>query len=113
MGFTLEKVVPWGRSYDEYVSMFDLSGIDLGLRILGCGDGPAAFNTVLTKQGGNIVSIDPIYVFEAEQIGGASLKRMKPLWRKCARTKETTFGSHSIGRATWKSSHVCDENIPR
>ncbi len=70
MGFTLEKVVPWGRSYEEYVSMFGLSEVDLGLRILGCGDGPAAFNTVLTKQGGNIVSVDPIYVFEAEQIGG-------------------------------------------
>lgn len=70
MGFTLDKIVPWGRSYDEYVSMFDLSEIDLGLRILGCGDGPAAFNTVLTKQGGTIVSVDPIYAFETEQIRG-------------------------------------------
>jgi hypothetical protein len=68
MGFTLDKVVPWGRSYDEYVSMFGLTEVDLGLRILGCGDGPAAFNSVLTKQGGNIVSADPIYVFDAEQI---------------------------------------------
>lgn len=68
MGFTLEKVVPWGRSYDEYVSMFGLTEADLGLRILGCGDGPAAFNSVLTKQGGNVVSVDPIYVFDAEQI---------------------------------------------
>lgn len=68
MGFTLEKVVPWGRSYDEYVSMFGLTEVDLALRILGCGDGPAAFNSVLTKQGGSIVSVDPIYVFDAEQI---------------------------------------------
>jgi len=36
MGFTLEKVVPWGRSYDEYVSMFGLSEADLRLRVLGC-----------------------------------------------------------------------------
>ena len=68
MGFTLEKVVPWGRSYDEYVSMFGLTEVDLGLRILGCGDGPAEFNSALTKRGGNIVSVDPIYVFDAEQI---------------------------------------------
>lgn len=68
MGFTLEKVVPWGRSFEEYVSMFGLSDADLGHRILGCGDGPAAFNSVLTRQGGKIVSIDPIYVFDAEQI---------------------------------------------
>lgn len=70
MGFTLEKVVPWGRSYDEYVSMFGLTEVDLGLRILGCGDGPAAFNSVQTKQGENIVSVGPIYVFDAEQIRG-------------------------------------------
>jgi len=40
MGFTLAKVVPWGRSYDEYIRMFSLTEADLGLRILGCGDGP-------------------------------------------------------------------------
>jgi len=70
MGFTLDKVVPWGRLFDEYVSMFDLSERDLGRWILGCGDGPAGFNSVLTKQGGNIVSVDPIYVFDSEQIKG-------------------------------------------
>lgn len=68
MGFTLAKVVPWGRSYEEYVSMFGLTEVDLGLRILGCGDGPAAFNSVLTQRGGNVVSVDPVYVFDAEQI---------------------------------------------
>lgn len=70
MGFTLDKVVPWGRSFDEYVSMFGLTEADLGLRILGCGDGPAAFNYALTKRGGNIVSVDPVYIFNAEQIRG-------------------------------------------
>jgi len=68
MGFTLDKVVPWGRSYDEYVSMFGLTENDLALRILGCGDGPAAFNSELCKRGGNGVSVDPIYVFDAAQI---------------------------------------------
>lgn len=68
MEFRLDTVVPWGRSYDEYLRMFALSEADLGLRILGCGDGPAAFNAVLSKQGGNIVSIDPLYVFDVAQI---------------------------------------------
>lgn len=70
MGFTLDKVVPWGRSFAEYVNMFDLAEIDLQCRILGCGDGPAGFNSVLTKQGGNVVSIDPIYAFDAAQVKG-------------------------------------------
>lgn len=68
MGFTLDKVVPWGRSYDEYVSMFGLTESELAFRILGCGDGPAAFNSELCKRGGNVVSVDPIYVFDAAQI---------------------------------------------
>jgi len=70
MGFTLDKVVPWGRSYVEYVNMFDLSKDDLLLRILGCGDGPAGFNAELTKQGGHIVSVDPVYAFDTAQIKG-------------------------------------------
>jgi hypothetical protein len=70
MGFTLDKVVPWGRSYDEYISMFALTEAELKLRILGCGDGPAAFNSELTQRGGNIISIDPVYTFDAEQIRG-------------------------------------------
>jgi hypothetical protein len=70
MGFTLDKVVPWGRSYDEYISMFNLTGADLKRRILGCGDGPAAFNASLTRRGGRVVSIDPVYAFDAGQIRG-------------------------------------------
>jgi len=68
MAFTLEKVVPWGRSYDEYVSMFSLSENDLTKKIIGCSDGPASFNSELTHQGGSVVSIDPIYQFSAEEL---------------------------------------------
>ena len=48
--------------------MFGLSERDLQLRILGCGDGPAAFNAVLTRKGGRVVSFDPIYAIAAAQI---------------------------------------------
>jgi SAM-dependent methyltransferase len=61
MSFTLDTVVPWGRSFDEYIAMFALEPIDLRRRILGCGDGPAAFNAVANRAGGGVVSIDPIY----------------------------------------------------
>jgi len=68
MSFTLENVVPWGRSFDEYVAMFALSDDDLNKGILGCGDGPASFNASLTKRDGSIVSVDPIYTFATEEI---------------------------------------------
>lgn len=68
MAFTLDKVVPWGRSYTEYVSMFGLTEADLGSHILGCGDGPAGFNAELTQRGGDTVAVDPVYMFDVEQI---------------------------------------------
>ncbi len=68
MAFTIDEIVPWGRSYTEYINMFNLSDADLRKRILGCGDGPASFNSVLTKQNGYSVSIDPLYIFSSEQI---------------------------------------------
>lgn len=61
MAFALNQVVPWGRSYHEYVHMFDLDERHLNLRILGCADGPAAFNAELTCRGGRIISCDPLY----------------------------------------------------
>ncbi|WAK02496.1 class I SAM-dependent methyltransferase [Methylobacter sp. YRD-M1] len=68
MGLILEKIVPWGRSYEEYIAMFNLTDTELKLGILGCGDGPAGFNAELTRRGGRIVSVDPIYAFDVAQI---------------------------------------------
>jgi hypothetical protein len=62
--FTLDHVVPWGRSYDEYQKMFALSDSELRtLKILGCADGPASFNAEATRRGHSVVSCDPIYQF--------------------------------------------------
>ena len=66
--FTLDQVVPWGRSFDEYQRMFALSDDDLRRRILGCGDGPASFNAEATRRGMRVTSCDPIYQFTAEQL---------------------------------------------
>ena len=68
MSFTLENVVPWGRTLAEYRAMFSLTDADLQKSILGCSDGPAGFNAELTGMGGRIISADPIYQFPAEQI---------------------------------------------
>jgi len=66
--FTLKDVVPWGRSGAEYRQMFALTDQDLRRRLLGCADGPASFNAELTALGGHVVSCDPLYRFNTEQI---------------------------------------------
>ena len=68
MAMKLEKVVPFGRSLEEYTKIFDLVGLDLNKNILGVGDGPASFNAEATKMGEKVTSIDPIYKFSAAEI---------------------------------------------
>src|SRR5207249_1290671 len=66
--FTLDQIVPWGRSFDEYRRMFAMSDADLRARILGCADGPASFNVDATRLGGHVTSCDPLYRWNATEI---------------------------------------------
>jgi SAM-dependent methyltransferase len=68
MSFELSEVVPWGRSFEEYLKMFSLNENDLTKCILGCGDGPASFNAELSEKGGNVISVDPVYNLSVEQL---------------------------------------------
>lgn len=63
-----KNIVPWGRSFQEYVDMFHLSDEDLDMSTLGCGDGPASFNYEMTRQGRSVVSVDPVYSFDRDTI---------------------------------------------
>lgn len=68
MGFKLESVVPWGRSLDEYIRMFDLTTDELRLKILDCAGGPASFNAEMMRKGYKVICCDPIYQFSADEI---------------------------------------------
>ena len=68
MVMKLEKVVPFGRSLDEYKNMFAFSNSDLNKKIIGVGDGPASFNAEMFALGKSVVSVDPLYAFRAEEI---------------------------------------------
>lgn len=68
MAFELSSVVPWGRTLEEYKTMFELSAEDLKKPIASFGDGPASFNLEMTKLKNNVISFDPIYQFTKEQL---------------------------------------------
>lgn len=68
MGFKLDKIIPWGRSIQEYIGMFHLTSDELNLAILDCGGGPASFNAEMTHRGYKVISCDPIYQFSADEI---------------------------------------------
>jgi hypothetical protein len=70
LAFDFDTVVPWGRSMEEYVDMFDLSTEELESRILDCGGGPASFNVEMVRRGGWVISCDPLYRYTADAISG-------------------------------------------
>ena len=120
MAFTLDQIVPWGRTFDEYRRMFALSEADLARRILGCGDGPASFNAEATARGASVVSVDPIYAFgkaelakrfedvRAEVLRQTELNRHEFVWEEFktvealgaarARAMETFLADFDAGR---------------
>jgi hypothetical protein len=64
----LDHVIPWGRSFEEYVRMFNLTLTDWQSSILDCAGGPASFNAGMYRQGFRVISCDPIYQFTAAEI---------------------------------------------
>jgi len=64
----LSEIVPWGRTLEEYIRMFSLDEKDLTGKILGVGDGPASFNAEMTAMGKQVISVDPVYAFSAQEI---------------------------------------------
>jgi SAM-dependent methyltransferase len=104
MAFSLDQIVPWGRSLDEYVGMFDLTEADFSGRILGCGDGPASFNAEAARLGFRVISCDPVYQFSAAQIEGRVRETYDTIMEELRPNMDSfiwdTFGSpEGLGRA--------------
>jgi hypothetical protein len=87
-GITINDAYPWGRSFDEYRRMFVLTESDLAGRIIGCADGPAAFNAEMRRQGRRVVSCDPLYAFSAGEIRGRILAAAPQLVAKAREAAE-------------------------
>jgi hypothetical protein len=95
MAFRLNDIVPWGRSYDEYVRMFALEEPDLQRRIIGCADGPASFNAEATRRGVRVVSCDPLYAFAAA-VGRERIDVTSPEILEQTRKNAATYVWHTI-----------------
>jgi len=113
----LRETVPWGRSFDEYVRMFALAETDLDRRIIGCGDGPAAFNAEMTRRGKRVVSVDPLYRFSMDeiqhQINQVYDQMVEGVRRKAEAFHWTDFRSpEDLGRRRMEIMHVFLADFP-
>jgi hypothetical protein len=98
--YELSQVLPWGRSFDEYVRMFSLDDEDLGGRILGCADGPASFNAEMHRRGRRVISSDPIYRFTRQQLSAR-------IEKACEEIVEQT--RKNMGNFVWSSIGSIEE----
>ncbi|MEM1243778.1 MAG: SAM-dependent methyltransferase [Pseudomonadota bacterium] len=68
MPIKYNDVVLWGHSYQEYIQMFALGPEDLNKNIINCRGGPATFNAMLSKQGGKVISTDPLFALPFDKM---------------------------------------------
>jgi N-acetylglutamate synthase-like GNAT family acetyltransferase len=68
MSLKYSNIKVWGRSFAEYVKMFELTANDLRKKIIVCADGPSSFNAAMWKKGKKIISIDPIYSLKKDEL---------------------------------------------
>jgi hypothetical protein len=102
--FTLDQVVPWGRSFEEYRRMFALSDADLQLRILGCADGPASFNAEATRFGTTVISTDPLYRLDTPTIRDRIAATYDQMLEEAQRNSQQLSGTRSPQYRNWAAS---------
>ena len=88
MSFELKNTVPWGRSLEEYQSMFNLTVADLNQRIISFGDGPASFNSEMTKLNKSVISIDSIYQFSKDELHNRIIETKDTVMRQMEENKD-------------------------
>lgn len=115
--FRLDSIVPWGRSFAEYIEMFDIAAAEMEGRILDCAGGPSSFAAETHRQGKWVISCDPIYHFSRKEIAqrisdtyenmvaGAEAQKERFNWKR--------FGSpDDLGRTRMEAMQLFLEDFP-
>ncbi|WP_339315715.1 SAM-dependent methyltransferase [Paenibacillus sp. FSL R10-2734] len=65
----LERIVFIGRTFEEYLQMFDLQEADLvGRRILDCPAGACSFTAIANQLGGDVTAADIAYYYSTDEL---------------------------------------------
>ncbi|MDA3846468.1 MAG: SAM-dependent methyltransferase [Vallitaleaceae bacterium] len=94
MGIILENTIPLGRRKEEYIAMFNIQQEELTYSILDCGGGPSSFNREMTKDKGNVVSIDIIYQFKDTEIQNRIDETFEDMMKQAQDNKDKFVWNH-------------------
>jgi hypothetical protein len=102
----------------EYRLMFDLSEQNLDASILGCGDGPASFNSEMTRLGRRVISVDPIYSLTCQQIEQRIAETYETIISQCKSNQDNYVWSFfsdpdALGRHRIEAMRVFLEDFER
>ncbi len=64
----MRKLVLWGHRPDDYEEMFNLTSEQLGSSVLEYGCGPSAVNAILSNEGCDIISCDPLFTLDKDTL---------------------------------------------
>jgi len=97
MATELEKVVPFGRSMDEYRKMFALTDGDLDRKILGVADGPASFNAEMLVEN-SYISLENVQLHVTISIGATIVQNDDTMETLLKRADTLLYKSKNTGR---------------
>lgn len=106
MPLELNEVIPWGRSFSEYVRIFSLTEKDFKKKILGCSDGPASFNAEAKEGGIKVISCDPLYRYSAQEINKRIDETMLVMLQRIAQNKSDYIWNSFKSIETWKKHRI-------
>ncbi len=106
--FILNDVAFYGRTFDEYVEMFNLDPDKMpGMRILDCASGPASFSAEAKQLGIYAFACDPMYVHTSQDLIPRAADDIKLCIRKSG-AHQALFET-SANSINEKSSHYVAE----
>lgn len=91
----IERVIFIGRTYEEYLSMFDLNLDELeGRKILDCPAGACSFTAIGRNKGLNIEACDIAYTFNATELYNKGKDDLKHAIEKMQLSKSNYYWSY-------------------
>jgi hypothetical protein len=71
----LERIVFIGRTFEEYLQMFDLKVADLvGQRVLDCPAGACSFTAIANPLGGDVIAADIAYYYSTDELADKGIQ---------------------------------------
>ncbi|HYH05312.1 MAG TPA: SAM-dependent methyltransferase [Bacillota bacterium] len=95
MAVGIKTELPWGRTFEEYIEMFNLNLTDLAQKIVGCGDGVSNFNQRMREMGNWVVSCDPLYAKTTEEIRSFIAEHHNPAMPPTYRVEDSMWLYHT------------------